>query len=107
LRRYNRAMTASPVVRTDTIVVVPASLAATGDAVLGLASEVRGHARRPLSADAIGSAHCSEALAGAARLIDQALRASAQSLEEIARALRAASGAYGLADVVAFRQESR
>ena len=99
-------MTASPAGRADAIAVVPASLGATGDGVLALAAEVRGQALRPMSADAIGSARCSDALSGAERLVGEALQASARSLEEIARALRAASGAYGLADLVAFRQES-
>jgi hypothetical protein len=99
-------MTASPM-RSDTIAVVPASLGTTGDAVLALAGEVRSQALRPVGVDAIGNAYCSEALAGAARMMEQALQSSAQSLEEIARALRAASGAYGLADLVAFRQQSQ
>jgi hypothetical protein len=100
-------MTANPATSADSIVVVPASLAATGGAVQEVASGVRSRALRPLSADAIGSEPCSESLAGAARLVEQALAASAQSLAEIARALGAASGAYGLADLVAFRPERR
>lgn len=98
-------MTASPATRSDAIAVVPTSLAATGDAVLSLAAEVRGQAPRPLSGDAIGSTHCADSLAQASRLLGQAVHASAQSLEEIARALQTASGAYGLADLVAFRPE--
>jgi hypothetical protein len=92
--------------RSDAIAVAPASLGTAGAAVQALAVEVRGHAPRPLTADAVGSGHCCEALAGASRLIERALRASAQSLEDIAGALRAASDAYGLADLVAFRQDS-
>lgn len=92
---------------SDAIAVVPASLGATGRAISSLAAEVRGQTPRPLNPDAIASAHCSDALAGASRLVAQALQASAQSLEEIAGALRAASSAYGLVDLVAVRQESQ
>jgi hypothetical protein len=100
-------MTASPANDPGAIAVVPASIGSTGDAVLVLAEEIRSQPLRHLSAEVIGSVHCSDALAGAAGLVEQALHASAQSLEEIARALRAASAAYGLADLVALPQRAR
>ncbi len=98
-------MTARPATQADAIAVVPASLGATGDAVVAIAAEVRGHALRSLSAEAMGSDSCSAALCGASGLVEQAMQAAVQSLTEIARALHAASGAYGLADLVAFRPE--
>ncbi|HEX4015363.1 MAG TPA: hypothetical protein VHX15_01380 [Frankiaceae bacterium] len=100
-------MTARPATRPDAIVVVPTSIGATGDAVSALVAEVRGQALRPLGADVIGGAHCADALAGAGRSVEQALDATVRSLEQIARALHAASGAYALADLVAFPQQSR
>jgi hypothetical protein len=100
-------MTAGPAPRTDAIAVLPASLGTTGDAVLALAAEVRRHALHSLSAGVVGSPSCADALAGAGRLVEQAWQEAAHSLEQIARALHAASGAYGLADLVAFRPASR
>jgi hypothetical protein len=91
--------------RTDAIAVVPASLGATADAVVAIAAEVRGHALRSLSAESVGSGPCSAALTGSSGLVEQALQAASLSLDELARALHAAAGAYGLADLVAFRPE--
>ena len=58
-----------------------------------------------LGADLIGDAHCAAALASASRLVVQALDASAGSLDDMARALRTAAGAYELADVLAIAPE--
>ncbi len=100
-------MSASPVPVSNSgmIAVAPSSLAAAGAVVIALAAEVRAVAPAQLGADLIGDAHCAAALASASRLVVQALDASAGSLDDMARALRTAAGAYELADVLAIAPE--
>jgi hypothetical protein len=84
------------------IAVAPSSLGSASAAVLAFAADVRAERLRPLGVEITGDSHCDAALASATRLVGAALDASAGCLDEIARALRAAAEAYGLADQVAF-----
>jgi hypothetical protein len=91
-------MTVSP---SGAITVVPSSLATSSAAVAGLAAEVRGQPLPPLGADVLGSPECGAALARAGGLVELALRASAEGLDEITAALTKAAQAYQLAELLA------
>jgi hypothetical protein len=87
------------------IAVAPSSLSSAGAALSALAGDVRTQALRPLGTGVIGDASCGAALTAASHLVGEALEASAGSLDELARALRAAAGAYSLADLLAVAPE--
>jgi hypothetical protein len=93
-------MAASPSV-TGTIAVAPSSLAAAAGAGAALAAQVSAVAVRGLSADAFANPQCLQAFSSATQLVDEALRTTAASLEQVGHALHAASEAYGLADLLA------
>ncbi len=97
----------SPAPASSFIAVAPSSLSSVGATLTALAAEVRTQGPRSPGAGAVGDAHCHAALTTASHLVAEALAASAGSLDELAGALRAASAAYGLADLLAFTPERR
>jgi hypothetical protein len=105
-------MTASPArvagsARSGPFMVVPSSLGAAAGPVFSLAADVRQLPLHVLSADVIGDAGCARAVDQAVQLVEGAARVSAQALDEVARALRSAAGAYELADLVAVASARR
>jgi 3-hydroxyacyl-CoA dehydrogenase len=83
------------------IAVAPSSLGNAAAAVIALSTEARAQRILPIDAGVVGDARCGRAMNSASRLVAEALAASAHSLDELARALGSAAGAYGLADLVA------
>jgi hypothetical protein len=66
-----------------------------------MAAELAARTPRRLPAGAMANPQCFQAFSQASRLVGEALSSSAASLEEMARALHAAAGAYALADLAA------
>jgi hypothetical protein len=99
-----------PAAASSVITVTPSSLGSAAAALSVMTADVRAHAQRALgspSAAVIGDARCQAALAAAGRLVGDALHASAGSLDQLGAGLRAADGAYSLADLLAFAPAAR
>ena len=85
----------------DAIAVAPSSLAGMAGASAALAAQVAAVSVGALGADAVANPQCFQAFSSAGQLVNEALQTTAASLDQIARALNAAAGAYGLADLLA------
>ena len=99
-----------PAAASSLIAVTPSSLGSGAAALSFLTADVRAHGQNALGslpASVIGDARCQAALAAATRLVAEALHASAGSLDQLGAGLRAAEGAYGLADLLAFAPVQR
>ena len=87
------------------IAVAPSSIGSAAAAGAALAAQLAAMTPHALAPGAIANSPCFQAFSDASRLVGEALQASAASLDEIARALHAAAGAYALADQLAVAPE--